>query len=148
MDKISRRNALKWMGLSAATLAFSPYVRAEELLKTPRFQNPIRRQGPPQGMPRMSYAEPVVYEGPDVVIRQIDAHTWEGNGHRRPGERGAFVITQWGSSSRLGPSALGQIHPKKMHLAIPPKGGSKQTRDNIRKLEMNSRRKYSPQQSL
>ena len=81
MDKISRRNALKWMGLSAATLAFSPYVRAEELLKTPRFQNPIRRQGPPQGMPRMSYAEPVVYEGPDVVIRQIDAHTWEGNGH-------------------------------------------------------------------
>ena len=81
MEKISRRNALKWLGLGAATLAFSPYVRAEEMLKTPRFQNPIRRQGPLQGMPRMSYAEPVVYEGPDVVIRQIDAHTWEGNGH-------------------------------------------------------------------
>ena len=29
MEKISRRNALKWLGLGAATLAFSPYVRAE-----------------------------------------------------------------------------------------------------------------------
>lgn len=29
---------------------------------------------------RMPYAEKVVYEGEDVVFRQIDAHTWEGNG--------------------------------------------------------------------
>ena len=29
---------------------------------------------------RMPYAEKVVYEGDDVVFRQIDAHTWEGNG--------------------------------------------------------------------
>lgn len=38
-----------------------------------------------QGMPRKDwqprYAEKVVYEGPDVVFRQIDEHTWEGNGH-------------------------------------------------------------------
>lgn len=27
------------------------------------------------------YAEKFVYRGPDVVIRQIDEHTWEGNGH-------------------------------------------------------------------
>jgi len=81
MEKISRRNALKWLGFGAATLAFYPYVRAEGLLKTPRFQNPLRRQGPPQGMPQLNYAEPVVYEGPDVIIRQIDEHTWEGNGH-------------------------------------------------------------------
>ena len=27
------------------------------------------------------YEEKVVYEGPDVIFRQIDEHTWEGNGH-------------------------------------------------------------------
>lgn len=27
------------------------------------------------------YEEKVVYEGPDVVFRQIDEHTWEGNGN-------------------------------------------------------------------
>ena len=30
--------------------------------------------------PRMTYQEKVVYEGEDVTFRQIDAHTWEGNG--------------------------------------------------------------------
>ena len=30
--------------------------------------------------PRMTYEEKVVYEGEDVTFRQIDAHTWEGNG--------------------------------------------------------------------
>lgn len=29
----------------------------------------------------VEYSEKVVYEGPDVIIRQIDEHTWEGNGH-------------------------------------------------------------------
>ena len=29
---------------------------------------------------RMPYQERVVYEGEDVTFRQIDAHTWEGNG--------------------------------------------------------------------
>ena len=29
---------------------------------------------------RMPYAEKVVYQGEDVTFRQIDAHTWEGNG--------------------------------------------------------------------
>lgn len=33
-----------------------------------------------QGM-KLSYAEKEVYKGPDVIFRQIDAHTWEGNGH-------------------------------------------------------------------
>lgn len=85
MDNMTRRNALKWIGLGAATLAFSPYVRAEELFNKPIFQNPLRPQRPqgqgPQGGPRLQYDEPVVYEGPDVIIRRIDAHTWEGNGH-------------------------------------------------------------------
>ncbi|MCQ2182446.1 MAG: MBL fold metallo-hydrolase [Bacteroidales bacterium] len=27
------------------------------------------------------YSEPIVYRGADVVFRQIDEHTWEGNGH-------------------------------------------------------------------
>lgn len=30
---------------------------------------------------RNLYKEKVVYHGPDVVFRQIDEHTWEGNGH-------------------------------------------------------------------
>lgn len=45
-------------------------------------------------------------------------HTLRAEPGGRPWWRGAFVITEWGSSSRSGPSALGQIHPKKMHLAI------------------------------
>ena len=77
---MNRRNVLKWMGLSAATFAFSPFVRADELFNKPLFPDPLRPQGP-QGMPQPKYDEPVVYEGPDVIIRQIDAHTWEGNGH-------------------------------------------------------------------
>lgn len=68
------------MGLGAAALAFSPYVRAEKLLDEPRLRDLMRPQGP-QGMPPLEYDEPVVYEGPDVIIRQIDEHTWEGNGH-------------------------------------------------------------------
>ena len=80
MEKINRRNALKWLGAGVAAMAFSPYVRAEKLFEEPRFPDPLRPQGP-QGMPQPKYDEPVVYEGPDVIIRQIDAHTWEGNGH-------------------------------------------------------------------
>lgn len=80
MEKISRRNALKWMGLGIAGLAFSPYVRAEKLMDEPTLKDLMPPQGP-QGMPPLKYNEPVVYEGPDVIIRQIDEHTWEGNGH-------------------------------------------------------------------
>lgn len=36
----------------------------------------VMGQGRGQG-----YKEAVVYEGADVIFRQIDAHTWEGNGH-------------------------------------------------------------------
>lgn len=77
---INRRDALKWMGLGVAALAFSPYVNAERLLDGPRLRDLMRPQGP-QGMPPLKYNEPVVYEGPDVIIRRIDEHTWEGNGH-------------------------------------------------------------------
>jgi len=80
MEKISRRNALKWMGLGIAGLAFSPYVRAEVLMDEPTLRELMRPQGP-QGMPPLKYNEPVVYEGQDVIIRRIDEHTWEGNGH-------------------------------------------------------------------
>jgi len=80
MGNISRRDALKWMGAGVAALAFSPYVNAEKLMEGPLFQNPVRPQGP-QGMPPLKYAEKEVYSGPDVIIRQIDEHTWEGNGH-------------------------------------------------------------------
>lgn len=32
-------------------------------------------------MPGGNYPEKEVYSGPDIIFRQIDAHTWEGNGH-------------------------------------------------------------------
>ena len=82
---ISRRDALKILGAGAAALAFSPYVRAERLLEESSLRELMRPQGP-QGMPPLKYDEPVVYEGPDVIIRQIDEHTWEGNGHLMAGE--------------------------------------------------------------
>lgn len=77
---ITRRKAIKMMGLGAAALAFSPNVRAEKLLDGFGSRESENPQGP-QGMPQLKYDEPVVYEGPDVIIRRIDEHTWEGNGH-------------------------------------------------------------------
>ncbi len=85
MEKISRRDALKLMGLGAGTLAASSLLAPLAQAGTIRLpQNPQRRPGGPQGpdgMPQLRYEEPVVYEGPDVIIRRIDEHTWEGNGH-------------------------------------------------------------------
>lgn len=86
MDKISRRDALRLMGLGAASLAsaglLSPLAEAAERHFPQIPPQGGRPQGQsPQGMPRLTYAEPVVYEGPDVIIRRIDEHTWEGNGH-------------------------------------------------------------------
>ena len=70
------------MGMGAAGLAsaaFLPsFANARRVLDFP--QNPLRRDQVPQ-MPRLNYQEKEVYAGPDVVIRQIDEHTWEGNGH-------------------------------------------------------------------
>jgi len=90
-SKITRRDALRVLGagsigLAAATLvaplAHARNVTASSLESRP--QNPPQGapQGrPPQGMPRLNYSEKEVYSGPDVIIRQIDEHTWEGNGH-------------------------------------------------------------------
>lgn len=36
--------------------------------------------------PKLSYPEKTVYEGPDLVIHQIDEHTWHGNGHMMANE--------------------------------------------------------------
>ena len=83
MDKISRRDAIKLMGLGAASLAaaglFPPFAEAGAVRgpRTGDFLPALNADDDPQ----THYAEPVVYEGPDVVIRQIDEHTWEGNGH-------------------------------------------------------------------
>ncbi len=90
---MSRRDALRMMGLGATGLAaasiFSPLSKAGEFMD-PLFQGPQRQglqgQRPPQGQgpqggPRLAYQEKEVYSGPDVIIRQIDENTWEGNGH-------------------------------------------------------------------
>lgn len=80
---INRREALKLMGMGAAGLAsaaFLPsFANARRVLDLSR--NPLRQNQVPQGMPALRYQEKEVYVGPDVVIRQIDEHTWEGNGH-------------------------------------------------------------------
>ncbi|MBR3015394.1 MAG: MBL fold metallo-hydrolase [Bacteroidales bacterium] len=76
--RTNRRNALKIMGLGAAGIAFAPYVKAADVLDEATLQSLPRAN---QGMPQPKYNEPVVYEGPDVIIRRIDEHTWEGNGH-------------------------------------------------------------------
>ena len=90
MEKISRRDALKMMGLGVGTIAASsilaPLAQAGGI-RLPQIppQGGRRPQGPPQGgpggMPQLKYNEPEVYAGPDVIIRRIDEHTWEGNGH-------------------------------------------------------------------
>ena len=90
MEKITRRDALKMMGLGVGTIAASsilaPLAQAGEI-RLPQIppQGGRRPQGPPQGgpggMPQLRYNEPEVYSGPDVIIRRIDEHTWEGNGH-------------------------------------------------------------------
>lgn len=80
---VNRRDALKLMGMGAAGLAsatfLAPFADARSFFSWP--QNPVRRDQGPQGMPALRYEEKEVYAGPDVVFRQIDAHTWEGNGH-------------------------------------------------------------------
>ena len=78
-----RRNVLKMMGMGmgAAGLAFAPFVKATDILDEATMSRLTNLPQTPQGMPQPKYIEPVVYEGPDVIIRQIDEHTWEGNGH-------------------------------------------------------------------
>ena len=82
---VNRRDALKLMGMGVAGLAsatfLAPFADARRFFSWP--QNPLRPsgQGPQGGMPALRYEEKEVYSGPDVVFRQIDAHTWEGNGH-------------------------------------------------------------------
>ena len=45
--------------------------------------------------PRMTYEEKVVYEGEDVTFRQIDAHTWEGNGKMMANENSFRKTAVW-----------------------------------------------------
>ncbi len=82
MKKISRRDALKLMGVGIAGIAAAPYIRGKALASVggphlPAPWNPLD----PKPQTQDSYIEKEVYRDEDVVIRQIDDHTWEGNGH-------------------------------------------------------------------
>lgn len=83
---MDRRDALKIMGAGvtgiAAATVLSPFGSAKEkadfaLSEAKKFTNR------PFSVPEDGdfYKEKTVYEGPDVIFRQIDAHTWHGNGH-------------------------------------------------------------------
>lgn len=87
-DQLSRRDALKLLGVGATTFAaasfFAPVSQARDMMRISFPQNPVRRKEQErvaQRMPLNTYKEKEVYSGPDVIIRQIDEHTWEGNGH-------------------------------------------------------------------
>lgn len=92
-NKINRRDALKIMGASVAGLALSDIsAKANEISKSVESFSSFRTSQPQSNAavdnnpahipaPDSNYTEKVVYKGPDITFRQIDEHTWEGNGH-------------------------------------------------------------------
>lgn len=84
MEKISRRSALKIMGASVAAVALSGVTsQAKEIERIAKKLSESHQDnnGPTMPAPDSNYVEKVVYKGKDVTIRQIDEHTWVGNGH-------------------------------------------------------------------
>ena len=81
---------MKKIVITLVSLAVAFTAMAQPQGMGPQGQRPPmgqRPQGGPQGgMPRMTYVEKEVYSGPDVIIRQIDEHTWQGNGHMMANE--------------------------------------------------------------
>ncbi len=93
---ISRREALKIMGVGVGTIAsasvLSPLASASGRIAAPPmlagsssaaafeavYEGLLSEMAAPQAT---AYKEKTVYEGPDIVFRQIDGHTWHGNGH-------------------------------------------------------------------
>lgn len=83
MEEISRRTALKLMGAGMAAVALSGVkAQAKEIERmVNRLEQKAKEDDPTTPAPDSNYVEKIVYKGPDVVIRQIDEHTWVGNGH-------------------------------------------------------------------
>ena len=86
MEEITRRTALKILGAGVATVALSGVkAQASELSrlveKYQQKKQDVNPNDPTVPAPDSAYVEKVVYKGPDVTIRQIDEHTWVGNGH-------------------------------------------------------------------
>lgn len=93
LEKMNRRDALKVMGAGFASVAMAGMnAKAHELEKLAEKLNrysssdPVNAslwapEGPTDPAPDSNYKEKVVYKGPDITFRQIDEHTWEGNGH-------------------------------------------------------------------
>lgn len=74
--KMNRRQALRIMGLGSCVAAFSSEALAGLGRSLLGSVNGV--PGQPQGG---AYKEKEVFRNEDVIIRQIDEHTWEGNGH-------------------------------------------------------------------
>lgn len=90
--KMNRRDALKIMGASvtgvAASSLLSPVTYAKESFDTlieagysKAETKEFLAEFPAFPQESDFYKEKEVYRGPDVIFRQIDKHTWHGNGH-------------------------------------------------------------------
>lgn len=84
-ENMSRRSALKILGAGATGIAaasiISPVAQAKDMIESVLFEEEEMEFEPLGAAQETHYTEKVVYEGPDVIFRQIDKHTWEGNGH-------------------------------------------------------------------
>jgi len=88
MDKLNRRDALKIMGAGISGVAIasvtSPLASAKERVDDARIAAGFTNINPLDFKPADDepvYSEKLVYKGEDVSFRQIDEHTWHGNGH-------------------------------------------------------------------
>ena len=78
---MKRRTFLKDLGLAGIALMVPDKMLGIVLPKPGITENEIEAMDWNITQFKPNYKEKVVYEGPDVIIRQIDEHTWEGNGH-------------------------------------------------------------------
>ena len=78
---MKRRTFLKDLGLAGIALMVPDKMLGIVLPKPGITENEIEAMDWNITQFKPNYKEKVVYEGPDVIIHQIDEHTWEGNGH-------------------------------------------------------------------